>query len=173
MKTNRLFIVYQNIISSFAAPTVDVFYTVVVSGLLIYLAMLRYPYIMEGGFFFFFLFSIIFPLFVSLFYSRLVQFSREFFASFVPSGTPLWIAWFVCLAETISYVVRPVVLVFRPFLNLMIGYYGMSAVASAVLFGGFFFCLLLILVCVFFYEIFVTLVHWFIVCSILDHSVSH
>lgn len=36
----------------------------------------------------------------------------------------------MCLAETIRYVVRPVVLMIRPFLNLSIGAFGGAAIGG-------------------------------------------
>lgn len=76
----------------------------------------------------------------------------------------------MCLAETLSYLVRPVVLMIRPFVNLTIGSLGGYAIGSmcfsvswAILFLGF----------LFFYEIFVAVVHWFIVCNILSFSEDH
>lgn len=77
-----------------------------------------------SGFRVFILFSI-FPLFLALFVSRLLDGDIDvFFRGFIPLGTPLWIAPFVCLAETLSYLVRPIVLMIRPFVNLSIGALG-------------------------------------------------
>nr|YP_009650989.1 ATP synthase F0 subunit 6 [Uvitellina sp. SSS-2019]QCY72815.1 ATPase subunit 6 [Uvitellina sp. SSS-2019] len=133
---------------------------------------LRIPYIY--GFYGFGLVLVFFiaPLFLSLFFSRLSLFGfRSFFCGFIPLGTPLWISPFVCLAETLSYMVRPAVLMLRPFVNLTIGSLGGVALGSLVFkFGGGVVVFLLLL---FFYEIFVALVHWFIVCNILSFSKDH
>lgn len=62
----------------------------------------------------------------------------------------------MCLAETLSYLVRPVVLMIRPFVNLRIGamggyVLGLMSFSSSWVIG---FLLLL-----FFYEVFVAVVH--------------
>lgn len=81
----------------------------------------------------------------------------HFFASFIPLGTPLWISPFVCLAETISYIVRPVVLIIRPFLKLSIGALGGASLgAMCISYSSLIVFFLLIM---FLYEIFVALVH--------------
>lgn len=62
------------------------------------------------------------------------------------------------------------VLMIRPFLNISIG-----AIGGASL-GGMFMSksiVILILLFVFFYEVFVAMVHWFIVVNILDFSIDH
>nr|YP_010015767.1 ATP synthase F0 subunit 6 [Thaparocleidus varicus]QOI72764.1 ATP synthase F0 subunit 6 [Thaparocleidus varicus] len=115
--------------------------------------------------------SLILPLYLSLFFNRLSLSINEFFASLIPSGTPLWIAFFVGLAETISYVVRPFVLIIRPFLNITIGSYAVVGTSSLFVNGSKIVSLLLI--CLFFYEIFVAIVHWFIVVNILGFSIDH
>nr|UKQ56143.1 ATP synthase F0 subunit 6 [Gyrodactylus sp. FZ-2021] len=134
--------------------------------------LFRVPAIFDVFYFVIFLVSLLLPYFFSLFMSRLVNNSTEFFASFTPVGAPLVIAPFVCIAEGISYVVRPFVLALRPFLNLTIGAFGALAV------GGFFsssfsLIILLLFILLFFYEIFVCLVHWFIVTNILIFSIDH
>nr|AYH51417.1 ATP synthase F0 subunit 6 [Tylodelphys immer] len=149
----------------------DYFYRFALVLILLCFLFLRIPYIFGMSGFFLFLVLFIFPLFLSLMFSRLDENFSSFFASFVPSGTPLWIAPFVCLAETISYLVRPFVLLIRPFLNLSIGALGGAALGLMSLkFGS---GLVILLVVLFFYEVFVALVHWFIVCNILSFSVDH
>lgn len=104
-----------------------------------------------------YLFIIIFPIFVALLSARLLDVGvSNFFCGFVPPGTPLWIAPFVCLAETLRYIVRPVVLMIRPFVNLSIGALG-GAVVGAFVFRSFW--VLLGLGVLFFYEVFVAVVH--------------
>nr|YP_009326179.1 ATP synthase F0 subunit 6 [Paragonimus ohirai]APD26971.1 ATP synthase F0 subunit 6 [Paragonimus ohirai] len=149
----------------------DFIYRVVLCGLLFCFLSLRFPYLFGLSGFGLFLFFVISPLFLSLFFSR---FSNGggllFFSCFVPEGTPLWIAPFVCMAETLSYLVRPVVLMIRPFVNLSMGAMGgfvlglLSFRFEWVVFFSFF---------LFFYEVFVAVVHWFIVCNILSFSESH
>lgn len=118
---------------------------------------LRLPYLYGMGGFGVFILISVFPLFVRLFLSRLIDGRLDdFFCGFVPQGTPLWIAPFVCLAETLRYLVRPVVLMIRPFVNLRIGALG------GVVLGGLRFVRTWVagfLVILFFYEVFVALVH--------------
>nr|YP_009428344.1 ATP synthase F0 subunit 6 [Diphyllobothrium stemmacephalum]BBA26478.1 ATP synthase subunit 6 [Diphyllobothrium stemmacephalum] len=130
----------------------------------------RFPYIYSPFFFAIVLMSYVFFCFVSLLLARFFNSPLEFFSGFVPLGTPLYICPLVCCAETISYIIRPFVMIFRPFINLSLGCFGAVAVGQ--------FCVanwwwLLILSIVFFYEVFVALVHWYIVTSILSFSVDH
>nr|WRY68999.1 ATP synthase F0 subunit 6 [Cichlidogyrus tilapiae] len=113
---------------------------------------------------------LIFPLYLGLFFGRLEDGLSLFFSSLVPSGTPLWIAPFVGLAETISYVVRPLVLMIRPFLNITIGALGAASLANMSVGNS---SLMVVLVFIFFYEVFVAVVHWFIVVNILGFSEDH
>nr|YP_002122304.1 ATP synthase F0 subunit 6 [Opisthorchis felineus]ACF93437.1 ATP synthase subunit 6 [Opisthorchis felineus] len=132
---------------------------------------LRLPYVYGMGGFVLFIFFIVCPLFSSLFLSRVLGGGLSgFFSCFIPLGTPLWIAPFVCLAETLSYVVRPVVLMMRPFVNLSAGALGGYALGVLSLFNSW---VVLFLILLFFYEIFVAVVHWFIVYSILSFSEDH
>nr|YP_011003939.1 ATP synthase F0 subunit 6 [Dactylogyrus simplex]WPS93117.1 ATP synthase F0 subunit 6 [Dactylogyrus simplex] len=131
---------------------------------------LRVPYIYSAFGFLSFIFIAISPLFLSLFVSRFNNGFNIFFASLVPPATPLWIAPFVGLAETISYIVRPAVLMIRPFLNITIGSLGAAACAGYV---APYPPLLALSAFLFFYEVFVAMVHWFIVVNILGFSVDH
>lgn len=63
----------------------------------------------------------------------------------------------MCLAETLSYIVRPVVLLIRPFVNLTIG--SLGGVAIGVLGLKYGFGIFIFLIVLFFYEVFVALVH--------------
>nr|WSP03396.1 ATP synthase F0 subunit 6 [Spirometra erinaceieuropaei] len=146
------------------------YYLVVLGGVLILFLGYRFPYSYSPFFFAVVLCCYVFFCFISLFLTRLWTNPREFFSSFVPVGTPLYICPLVCCAETISYIIRPFVLIFRPFINLSLGCFGAVAV------GGFCFASwgwFFVLCVVFFYELFVALVHWFIVTSILSFSVDH
>lgn len=138
--------------------------------LLVCFLLLRIPYLYGMWGFCSFLIFLIFPLFLTLFFSRICVNAPAFFSVFVPTGTPLWIVSFVCLAETIRYVVRPLVLLLRPFVNLSLGAVAMFSLSSMYFMNS---AVLLFLVIVFFYEIFVALVHWFIVCNILSFSADH
>nr|ATD85499.1 ATP synthase F0 subunit 6 [Paragonimus heterotremus] len=149
----------------------DFVYRIVLCGLLFCFLSLRFPYLFGLSGFGLFLFFVILPLFLSLFLSRLLDGGvASFFSSFVPEGTPLWIAPFVCMAETLSYLVRPVVLMIRPFVNLSMGAMGgyvLGLLSFRLEWVAFFLFLL------FFYEVFVAIVHWFIVCNILSFSEDH
>nr|YP_001974726.1 ATP synthase F0 subunit 6 [Gyrodactylus derjavinoides]ABX59339.1 ATPase subunit 6 [Gyrodactylus derjavinoides] len=132
----------------------------------------RIPGIFDVHYFIVFLFIALLPYFISLFTSRVTNDWEEFFCSFTPVGAPIVIAPFVCIAEGISYIVRPFVLILRPFLNLTIGAFGalslgglISTSINPIIFMLFIF--------IFFYEIFVSLVHWFIVSNILIFSIDH
>nr|QJP05959.1 ATP synthase F0 subunit 6 [Clonorchis sinensis] len=132
---------------------------------------LRLPYVYGMGGFVLFIFFIVCPLFCGLFFSRVLDGGLSCFVScFVPMGTPLWIAPFVCLAETLSYIVRPGVLMMRPFVNLSAGALGGYALGLLSMFS---YWVVMFLVVLFFYEIFVAVVHWFIVYSILSFSEDH
>nr|BAV82930.1 ATP synthase F0 subunit 6 [Echinostoma caproni] len=172
MFVNRFSSVFSLVLRLITGGLGDNFYRLGLFFLLVSFLFLRVPYLYGMiGFCLFIVFSI-FPLFLSLFISRLVDSGPDsFFSGFVPPGTPMWIAPFVCLAETLSYVVRPVVLMIRPFVNLTIGALGGIAIGSLGLkFGLWVVCFLFVL---FFYEVFVALVHWFIVCNILSFSEDH
>nr|AYH51397.1 ATP synthase F0 subunit 6 [Hysteromorpha triloba] len=171
MCVSRFWVIINLFISGLVSGVADYFYRFVMFTVLLCFLLLRIPYIFGMGGFFLFLVFFIFPLFLSLMFFRLGDNVRSFFSSFVPMGTPLWIAPFVCLAETISYLVRPIVLLIRPFLNLSIGALGGASLGFMSLKFGY--GVILLLVVLFFYEVFVALVHWFIVCNILSFSVDH
>uniref|UniRef100_UPI00315C9E1C ATP synthase F0 subunit 6 n=1 Tax=Cichlidogyrus halli TaxID=321991 RepID=UPI00315C9E1C len=132
--------------------------------------LLRTPFLYGLVGFFLLVVIIIAPLFVSLFVGRVEYGMSNFVASLIPSGTPLWIAPFVGLAESISYLVRPLVLMIRPFLNITIGALGAAALANVSV-GNIELSFFLVLI--FFYEVFVAVVHWFIVVNILGFSEDH
>nr|QCI56253.1 ATPase subunit 6 [Echinococcus canadensis] len=146
------------------------YYFVLLTLVLVWFLVYRLPYCYSFYLFFVFLLGVVFVMFVSLFMCRVFSNVNSFFASFVPLGTPLYICFIVCVAESISYIIRPIVLILRPFINISLGCFG------AVVLGNLCFVScwwVLILVLLFFYEVFVALIHWFIVSSILDFSVDH
>nr|YP_010514549.1 ATP synthase F0 subunit 6 [Diplodiscus japonicus]UXL86280.1 ATP synthase F0 subunit 6 [Diplodiscus japonicus] len=146
-------------------------YRVVLLLVLCCFLLLRVPYIFGMSGFAVFLFVFVFPLFLALFVSRMsVEGISKFCAGLIPDGTPVWIAPFVCLTESLSYLVRPVVLLIRPFVNLTIGAMGGFVIGLLTLETWW---VILFLFILFFYEVFVALVHWFIVCSILSFSEKH
>nr|QYC97731.1 ATP synthase F0 subunit 6 [Diplostomoidea sp. MSB para 30071] len=168
---SRLSIFFNSYVLRLVGGIFEFFYYICLLIVFGYFLLLRVPYIFDIGSFLFFLVVFIFPLFVSLMFTRFFFDVRYFLSSFVPLGTPVWIAPFVCLAETISYLVRPFVLIVRPMLNLSIGAFGGVSLGFMTL--KFSPVLLLFLLVLFFYEVFVALVHWFIVCNILSFSVDH
>lgn len=125
MFVSRLSGLYDWVVTLITGGWGDFVYRVVLFFLLFCFLSLRMPYIYGLKGFGLFLFFMVAPLFLSLFLCRLVDVGvSDFFSSLVPPSTPLWIAPFVCLAETLSYIVRPVVLLIRPFVNLSIGAMG-------------------------------------------------
>nr|YP_010853273.1 ATP synthase F0 subunit 6 [Metorchis bilis]WGM81692.1 ATP synthase F0 subunit 6 [Metorchis bilis] len=171
MFVSRLFSVFDYFSSVFSAGLSHFCYRLFLFILFLGFLGLRLPYTYGMGGFALFIFFIVFPLFSGLFFSRVLDGGlSNFFSCFVPSGTPMWIAPFVCLAETLSYIVRPAVLMLRPFVNLSAGALGGYAL-GVLSFSGYW--VVLFLVFLFFYEIFVAVVHWFIVYSILSFSEDH
>nr|YP_010704126.1 ATP synthase F0 subunit 6 [Plagiorchis elegans]WCO87336.1 ATP synthase F0 subunit 6 [Plagiorchis elegans] len=170
MLVSRLNIISNYVYGLITGGWNDGFYRFSLLVLLFCFLSLRVPYIFGLTGFGVYLFFYIFPIFISLFFSRIFNNFNLFFSSFIPLGTPLWIAPFVCLAETLSYIVRPVVLLIRPFVNLSMGSLGGYVLGGMCFKSGYVVFFLLIL---FFYEIFVAVVHWFIVCNILSFSEDH
>lgn len=130
----------------------------------------RLPYCYSPYFFVVFLVVVVFSRFVSLFLKRLCTSIKEFFGSFIPVGTPIYICPLVCIAELISYIIRPIVLILRPFIKISLGCFGAMALGGLRFSNG---CWSLVLFILFFYEVFVALVHWYIVTCILSFSVDH
>ena len=146
------------------------YYLIILGWVLLLFVSYRFPYVYRSFFFITFLLVVVFSMFMSLFLSRILGDTNLFFRGFVPVGTPLYICPVVCLAETVRFIIRPFVLIFRPFINITLGCFGAIALRK--------FCFvkilwLLLLCLVFFYEVFVALVHWFIVTNILSFSVDH
>nr|YP_009407694.1 ATP synthase F0 subunit 6 [Caryophyllaeus brachycollis]AMA34315.1 ATP synthase F0 subunit 6 [Caryophyllaeus brachycollis] len=163
--SSGLFSIYSSIVRLFSW-----YYLLLCGGVLLWFIAYRFPYTFSPFIFVFVLWVALMGSFTSLVSCRLNHGVCSFFSGFVPVGTPLWICPLVCLAETISYLIRPFVLMLRPFINI-----GLGCVGAAVL-GGFSVSstsLVWVLGLVFFYELFVALVHWFIVTSILSFSVDH
>lgn len=132
-------------------------YFVFLIGILGVFLSTRVPYSYGLGGFGLFLFGFVGPLFFSFFLTRLTLGGLSVFvSSFVPSGTPLWISPLVVLAETVSYIVRPFVLLLRPFLKISIGFFGGGALGALCLAKA---VLLLFVFVLFLYEIFVAVVH--------------
>lgn len=74
----------------------------------------------------------------------------------MPVGTPLYICPLVCIAETISYIIRPLVLILRPFINISLGCLGAVSVCKLCFTS---FMWIFVLLVLFFYEVFVAVVH--------------
>lgn len=130
----------------------------------------RQPYCYRGFAFGVFLLVVVFSMFLSLCLSRVESRVSVFFGRFLPVGTPLYICPLVCLAERVRYVIRPIVLILRPFINISLGCIGGVALCSLCFINWWWIFLLVIL---FFYEVFVAIVHWYIVVSILRFSIDH
>nr|UFQ89070.1 ATP synthase F0 subunit 6 [Rhodobothrium cf. paucitesticulare DJM-2021]UFQ89118.1 ATP synthase F0 subunit 6 [Rhodobothrium cf. paucitesticulare DJM-2021] len=164
---------YSSIISFLYTTVVQMFsyyYLLVATCILGVFLMYRFPYCYSPLFFVVFLLTIVFSSFMSLFLRRIFNDYQTFFAGFIPVGTPIYICPVVCIAETISYLIRPFVLIFRPFINIGLGCAGAAALGNLFMVNSVW---MLVLCFLFFYELFVALVHWFIVSNILAFSVDH
>nr|WSP01968.1 ATPase subunit 6 [Allocreadium lobatum] len=171
MFLSRLSVLFLWVKSILGGGWGDYMYRLVLFFLLGCFLFLRIPYIFGLSGYALFLFFIMSPLFMSLFLCRVLDSNIfVFFSSFMPGGTPLWMAPFVCLAETLSYLVRPIVLMMRPFVNISMGSLGGYVLGLLCFSNGY---VLLFLILLFFYEIFVAVVHWFIVCNMLAFSEDH
>ncbi len=156
---------YNNLIGLFSY-----YYLCILRVVLFLFLSYRFPYCYSPFLFRVFLLTVVFSCFIALFLRRIMNDPNEFFSSFVPVGTPIYICPIVCLAETISYIVRPFVLILRPFINISLGCFGAVALRNFCFTSKVWF---LLLIFVFFFEVFVALVHWFIVANILSFSVDH
>nr|BDP28400.1 ATPase subunit 6 [Echinococcus multilocularis] len=150
--------------------SVSYYYFVLLVFVLGWFLVYRLPYCYSFYLFSVFLFGVVFVMFVSLFLCCVFSGINNFFASFVPLGTPLYICFLVCIAESISYIIRPLVLILRPFINISLGCFGAVALGNLCFISCWWG---VILVGLFFYEVFVALIHWYIVSSILDFSIDH
>nr|BAV82531.1 ATP synthase F0 subunit 6 [Mesocestoides corti] len=166
---NRLFSVL-NLIYKYFVCLFSYYYLLSLFLVMLLFLLYRFPYCYSPFMFVCFLIFVVFIMFISLFFRRVFSNINLFFSSFIPVGTPSYICPLVCLAETISYIIRPFVLVFRPFINITLGCYGAAAVGNFCIVNNVWFIVLFL---VFFYEVFVALVHWFIVTNILSFSVDH
>ena len=146
------------------------YYLCVLSLVLLLFVSYRFPYCYRPFLFRIFLLTVVFTRFLSLFLRRILAEPSVFFSRFVPVGTPLYICPLVCLAETIRFLIRPFVLIFRPFINISLGCFGAVAISKLCFHSN---LLILLLAFIFFYEVFVALVHWFIVAKILSFSIDH
>nr|YP_009330666.1 ATP synthase F0 subunit 6 [Cloacotaenia megalops]AOG66049.1 ATP synthase F0 subunit 6 [Cloacotaenia megalops] len=146
------------------------YYCLLLSSVLLLFLSYRFPYCYSPFIFSVFLVCVVFSAFLSLFFTRLCENYNEFFSSFIPVGTPIYICPLVCLAETISYIIRPIVLILRPFINISLGCFGTVALCN-LCFTNYFW--LIVVAVLFFYELFVAVVHWYIVTSILSFSINH
>lgn len=164
---------YRTIVTVLYTKIINLFsyYYLVVLGFILFVFLsYRFPYCYSPYIFIAFLISVVFSRFVCLFLSRIFLRLNKFFRSFIPVGTPGYICPLVCLAETTSYIIRPVVLILRPFINIRLGCIGTVAVCglciSRIAWG-------VLLILLFFYEVFVAIVHWYIVTRILSFSIDH
>lgn len=160
-----MIIIYKKIIRVFSY-----YYLWVLLSVLFLFVLYRVPYCYRSFLFCVFLVVVVFSRFISLFLNRSVRDINYFFSSFVPIGTPMYICPLVCLAETIRFIIRPIVLILRPFINIRLGCFGAVAISKLCFVRHTWIILLFIL---FFYEVFVAIVHWYIVTSILSFSIDH
>nr|BAP10842.1 ATP synthase subunit 6 [Taenia sp. MZH:127052] len=158
------------LINKFILGDVAYYYFSVLGWVLFLFLCYRLPYCYSPYLFSVILISVVFSCFVSFFLSRICYNVDLFFSSFIPVGTPIFICPLVCIAELISYIIRPIVLILRPFINISLGCFGAIALGNLSLVSSWWCSVIFIL---FFYEVFVALVHWFIVTSILAFSVDH
>nr|YP_010939807.1 ATP synthase F0 subunit 6 [Megalobenedenia derzhavini]WLG31370.1 ATP synthase F0 subunit 6 [Megalobenedenia derzhavini] len=162
---NFLLLNFTNVVSSLSLS-----YKNICLFIALFFLLLRMPYLYGVIGFLGLVITFVAPLFLSIFFARISGGLNIFFSSLLPPGTPLFIAPFVCLAESISYIVRPLVLIIRPFLNITIGTLGGASIgAMCISFKP----LIFFLVALFLYEVFVATVHWFIVVNILGFSIDH
>nr|YP_009049009.1 ATP synthase F0 subunit 6 [Taenia regis]BAP10782.1 ATP synthase subunit 6 [Taenia regis] len=159
-----------SLINKVVLGSVGYYYLTVLGVTLFLFLSYRLPYCYSPYLFAAFLVSLIFSSFVALFLSRFCDDVNKFFSSFIPVGTPMYICPLVCIAESISYIIRPVVLILRPFINISLGCFGAVALGSLSCVNLWWVLAMFLL---FFYEVFVALVHWFIVTCILSFSVDH
>nr|BAV82511.1 ATP synthase F0 subunit 6 [Hymenolepis microstoma]BBB87189.1 ATP synthase subunit 6 [Hymenolepis microstoma] len=158
-------IIYKNLIFTFSY-----YYLLGLMGVLLLFISYRIPYCYSPYFFSIFLIVFVFSMFISLFTRRVFDNFNVFFSQFIPIGTPVYICPLVCLAETVSFIIRPIVLILRPFINISLGCFGTVAVCN-LCFNSW--LLILVIFLLFFYEVFVAVVHWYIVTSILSFSIDH
>lgn len=146
------------------------YYLLILINTLLLFLLFRVPYCYSPYIFYTFLIVVVFRSFLSMFCRRLFRRVGGFFSAFIPVGTPLWICPLVCLAESVRYVIRPIVLILRPFINISLGCLGAVSLGKMCLVRGYG---VFILFMVFLYELFVALVHWYIVARILSFSQDH
>nr|YP_009689307.1 ATP synthase F0 subunit 6 [Postharmostomum commutatum]QEL51323.1 ATP synthase F0 subunit 6 [Postharmostomum commutatum] len=108
------------------------FYGYLMIVLLFSFMCVRFPYVFGVVGLVSLLVALVFPVCVGKFWEAMWEKGVLFFSGFVPSGTPLWLAPFVCFFEIVSSLIRPVVLMLRPLLNFSIGYFLGSKVSSFV-----------------------------------------
>ena len=118
-------IIYINFINLFSY-----YYLCLSSFIFMLFLFYRVPYCYSPFLFFCFLLVVVFSMFVSLFFSRIISDINLFFRSFIPVGTPIYICPLVCIAERIRYIIRPIVLILRPFINIRLGCFGGMAIGK-------------------------------------------
>ncbi|KAK4467239.1 hypothetical protein MN116_000312 [Schistosoma mekongi] len=102
--------------------------------------------------------ALIVPLYLSLFFRRMFTTFRLFISGFIPIGSPILLSPFVCIIELVRYIIRPIVLLIRPFVNISAGvYFGIGLGRIRFLLDYYYISLLFIIL--FVYEIFVALMH--------------
>nr|QIX04629.1 ATP synthase F0 subunit 6 [Brachylecithum sp. PakAb2] len=137
-------------------------YRLVMFFFLLTLFGLRVPYTFNLCLFVGFVVFWIFPVFVALLFSRLSNLST-LLTSFLPSGSPMWIAPFIFYMEIVSLVIRSVVLMLRPVVNMAFGCLLCAAGHFTLEVQGQGGLIPVILI----YEMCILLIHWYIVHQVL------
>lgn len=106
-----------------ARETVGGFYGYLLVGLLVGFVCVRLPYVFGVFGLACLLLVIVLPLCVGKFWEALWEKNLVFFASFIPAGSPVWLAPFVCFFEIVRSLIRPIVLMLRPLLKFSIGFF--------------------------------------------------
>lgn len=162
---------YNSFFRTILGYTLRGYYKVIRDKFLVFMLLcffsVRVPYLFGFPGLFGFLIFWILPLVLALILTRVLSDFLGLISSFVPSGTPGFTVSFVCWLETIRFIIRFLVLFLRPFVNLGAGVMIMFRLSYSslglvwpvsIMFG------------VFFYECFIAMVHWYIVCNILSFS---
>lgn len=97
--------------------------------------LIRFPYVLGLEGLVLFIFLLVFGLFLAAAGCRLV-YPSDFLAEFVSEGVPLGFGLFVCGIEVLSYLIRPLVLMLRPIINLRFGWVLSEVCVGSLCFWG-------------------------------------
>nr|UZT67791.1 ATP synthase F0 subunit 6 [Acanthobdella peledina] len=123
------------------------------------------------------------PLWMSLMMSSFITNKKEFMASLLPDGAPMWLNPFLVIIETISIFVRPLTLSFRLAANMSAGHIVMSLLGiygSSYMFTNspMMLTMFLIIPGYIMFELTICLIQAYIFCLLIslysdDHTTSH